>query len=146
MWTRFHFLKKCHDSCTLLNLVSSFRRFKWIRIRIQDFNDQNWHKITAWKNLSFFDPKIAIYLSLGPLKGHPELQKMQFGNFLNFCGSFLPSWIRILRPNWIRIRIHNTGTYPVAWTRRPGQGMPGYTWSSPAGPRHGLPSPDSWRK
>jgi hypothetical protein len=49
-------------------------------------------------------------------RGHPTLQNM---NFLSFCGSFLPSWIRIRIPNTdpdplarlntdpIRIRIRN---------------------------------------
>jgi hypothetical protein len=38
-------------------------------------------------------------------RGHPTLQNM---NFFSFCGSFLPSWIRI------RIRIPNTDTDPLA--------------------------------
>jgi hypothetical protein len=38
-------------------------------IRIQGFDDKNWRKkITAGNNLSFFDKKIAIYLSLGLIK------------------------------------------------------------------------------
>jgi hypothetical protein len=37
--------------------------------------------------------------------GHPTLQNM---NFFYFCGSFLPSWIRI------RIRIPNTDPDPLA--------------------------------
>jgi hypothetical protein len=53
-------------------------------------------------------------------RGHPTLQNM---NFFSFCGSFLPSWIRIRIPNtdpdplarlntdpiriWIQIRIRN---------------------------------------
>ena len=53
-------------------------------------------------------------------RGHPTLQNM---NFFYFCGSFLPSWIRIriqitdpdpdpmvrLNTDPIRIRIRNTG-------------------------------------
>ncbi len=78
---------------------------------------------------SFFGPKIAIYLSLGLFKGRPSykgslqpskrehqaLQKMKCINF--FCGSFLPSWIRIANPNpdpiRIRIWIHNTAYYNI---------------------------------
>ena len=50
-------------------------------------------------------------------RGHPTLQNM---NFFYFCGSFLPSWIRIRIPNTdplarlntdpIRIRIRNPAT------------------------------------
>ncbi len=38
-------------------------------------------------------------------RGHPTLQNMNFKNFFYFCGSFLPSWIRIRShwPDWIRI-------------------------------------------
>jgi hypothetical protein len=53
-------------------------------------------------------------------RGHPTLQNM---NFFYFCGSFLPSWIRIRIPNTdpdplarlntdpIRIRIRNPAFY-----------------------------------
>jgi hypothetical protein len=42
---------------------------------------------------------------------HPALQNMKFCTFFYFCGSFLPSWIRIqiqqLKEMDIRIQIHN---------------------------------------
>jgi hypothetical protein len=64
-------------------------------------------------------------------RGHPTLQNM---NFSYFCGSFLPSWIRIRIPNTdldpdplarlntdpIRIRIRNPGgsaMFLVGWIR-----------------------------
>jgi hypothetical protein len=55
---------------------------------------------------------------------HSTLQKMKFMNF--FCGSFLPSWIRIQGPHWIRI--YNTAAksswlllclFPTVRLRRP---------------------------
>jgi hypothetical protein len=96
-----------------------------IGIQIHGFDDQQWEKIYSWKNLIFFLPKIAIYLSLGLHKErqateeafspHPALQTMRFLNFFYSCGPFLPSWVQIpypeLDPNpepytyQIRIRI-----------------------------------------
>jgi hypothetical protein len=75
-------------------------------IRIQGFNDQKLEKNNSRKKIYFFFDQTAIYLSLGLYKnmsrlqkkppahkrGHPTLQNM---NFFYFCGSFLPSWIRI---------------------------------------------------
>ncbi len=38
-------------------------------------------------------------------RGHPTLQNMNFYQFFfYFCGSLLPSWIRIHWPDWIRIQ------------------------------------------
>ncbi len=90
-------------------------------IRIQDFNDQKLKKITAEKIfLFFFWSKTAIYLSLGLHKVCPsyrrslQLTKEAIQHFKTwtfkiifyFCGSFLPSWIRIRNhwPDWIRIQ------------------------------------------
>ncbi len=82
----------------------------WIPIRIQGFNDQKLKKKFGWKKNIFFLWKTTystICLSLGLHKerpsnkpsarkrGHPTLQNMNF----YFCGSFLPSWIRIRIPN-----------------------------------------------
>ncbi len=101
-------------------------------IWIQGFNDQKLKKNYGW-NLFFIFlwSKTAIYLSLGLHKVCP-CYKEAFSSekrpsntskhellqiFVYFCGSFLPSWIRIRihRPDWIRIqsgsgsriRIHN---------------------------------------
>ncbi len=63
-------------------------------------------------------------------RGYPTLQNMNFFNFFYFCGSFLPSWIRIRIPNpdpgtltrlnpdpiGIRIRIRNPGYLPYSWS------------------------------
>ncbi len=67
---------------------------------------KNWGKIYSVKNFMFFDKKLHYYLSLGLHKGcpsyrrslkreHPALQNIKFLNFFYFCGSYLPSWIRI---------------------------------------------------
>jgi hypothetical protein len=73
-----------------------------MRIRINGFDDQK-------LKLNFFVvEKLSIYLSLGFHEGlpsymrslhpsqvireHPALQNLKF---LHYCGSFLPSWIRI---------------------------------------------------
>jgi hypothetical protein len=66
-------------------------------------------------------------------RGHPTLQNMKFKKISYFCGSFLPSWIRIririlnpdpdpaplarLNPDPIRIRIRNPALqYPSPYT------------------------------
>jgi hypothetical protein len=67
-------------------------------------------KLTTTKKENCFDKKIAIYLFLGLHKGHPSYKRslqaskeniqhfktheISLKNFY-FCGSFLPSWIRI---------------------------------------------------
>ncbi len=97
---------------------------------------KNWKKITAENFFTFFFwSKTAICLSLGLQKVCPSYRRSlqlskeaiqhfktwQFCTFFYFCGSFLPSWIRIRIPNPdpdpqtrlntdpIRIRIHNPG-------------------------------------
>ncbi len=63
----------------------------WIPIRIQSgsrvFTTKNVKKFTAEKK------KFCIK------REHPALQNMKLLNFFYFCGSFLPSWIRIRIPN-----------------------------------------------
>jgi hypothetical protein len=110
-------------------------------IRIQGFNDQKLKKITAEIFFYiFFLIKTAIYLSLGLHKvQYVQVIEEAFSSqkrpsntskhellqiFVYFCGSFLPSWIRIRNripnpdpqtrlntdPIRIRIRIHNSGS------------------------------------
>jgi hypothetical protein len=102
-------------------------------IRIQGFNDQKLKKNCSRKKLNFFISKTAIYPSLGLHKVCPSYRRsLQLSKeginplkhellqiFYYFCGSFLPSWIRIWIPNPdpdplarlntdpIRIRIRN---------------------------------------
>ncbi len=81
------------------------------------FDDLKFKKIYSWKlNFLFSWSKIAIYLSLGLHKGRPSYRRSlqlskenikhfktwKFCTFFYFCGSLLPSWIRI------RIRIYGT--------------------------------------
>jgi hypothetical protein len=103
-------------------------------IRIQGFNDQKLKKkLQLKKNLIFFGSKTAIYLSLASIK-YVQITEEAFSSqkrpsntskhellqiFFYFCGSFLPSWIRIripgpdplarLNPDPFRIRIRNPG-------------------------------------
>ncbi len=66
---------------------------------------KNWKKITAEIKFKFFWSKIAIYLPLGLYKGRPSYRRsfhpskenlaLQNLNFLHFCVSFWPVWIRI---------------------------------------------------
>ena len=83
------------------------------RIQITDpdpgFDDLKFKKFIAGNLISFSWSKIAIYLFLGLHKGRPSyrrslqpskeniqyLKTWKFWTFFNFCGSFLPSWIRI---------------------------------------------------
>ncbi len=44
-------------------------RIHWIRIRIQGIDDQKLKKKYSWKNKLYFWSKIAVYLTLGHLKG-----------------------------------------------------------------------------
>ncbi len=104
-----------------------------MRIRIQSgsraLRTKNWEKNYCWKKFNFFGSKTTIYLSLGLHKERPsyrrslQLSKEAIQHFKTwtfqekfyFCGSFLPSWIRIpstdpdpltrLNPDPIRIRI-----------------------------------------
>ncbi len=88
-------------------------------IRIQGFDDQKLKKNYSWNFFyNFFLSKTAIYLSLGLHKVCPSYRRSlqlskeaiqhfktwTFTNFFYFFGSFLPSWIRIHRPDWIRIQ------------------------------------------
>ncbi len=98
---------------------------------------KNWQKITTENFIFLFWSKTAIYLSLGLHNVCPSYRRsLQLSKrpsntskhellpiFFYFCGSFLPSWIRIRIPNTdpdpdpetrlntdpirIRIRIHN---------------------------------------
>ncbi len=113
----------------------------WILIRIQcgsrALMTKNWKKIQLKKKN--FGSKTTIYLSLGLHKERPryrrslQLSKETIQHFKTwtlkkkyyFCGSFLPSWIRIRIPNpdplirlnpdairiRIQIRIRNPGSY-----------------------------------
>jgi hypothetical protein len=77
-------------------------RLNTVPIRIQSFDYQNFEKIYCW---NFF----YIYLTQGLHKGRPSYRRsLQPSNesisasrnkncqlFFYFCGSFLPSWIRI---------------------------------------------------
>ncbi len=91
-----------------------------IRIRIQSGSrslmTKNW-KNYSWKN--FFLSKTAIYLFLGLHIKYVQVTEEAFSSqkrpsntskhellqiFFYFCGPFLPSWIRIHWPDWIRIR------------------------------------------
>jgi hypothetical protein len=68
-------------------------------IRIQGFNDQKLKKFQLKKIKFFVGSKTTIYLSLGLHKERPsDRRSLQLSNFFYFCGSFLPSWIRIHGP------------------------------------------------
>ncbi len=88
-------------------------------IRIQGFHDQKLKKNYSWNFFYIFlGSKTAIYLSLGLHKVCPSIEEAfssqkrpsntskheLLQHFFYFCGSFLPSWIRIHRPDWIRIQ------------------------------------------
>jgi hypothetical protein len=90
-------------------------------------------KIRAGKKFEFFFIKKYNLLSPRPpyrtskpstlKRGHPTLQNIKLLNFFYFCGSFLPSWIRIpdpdpltrLNPDPLRIQIRN----PAQWNPKP---------------------------
>ncbi len=80
--------------------------------RIRFLNTAFSSRVTWSKNSgkSLFLKKIAFYIYIYPeawikpsalKREHPALQNMKF---LNLCGSFLPSWIRIHWPDWIWIQ------------------------------------------
>ncbi len=90
---------------------------------IQGFNDQKLKKNYSGK-FFFLLSKTTIYLFLGLHKERPSYRRslhLSKENIQHFCGSFLPSWIRIRIPNadpdpltrlnpdpiGIRIRIRN---------------------------------------
>jgi hypothetical protein len=63
---------------------------------------KNWKKITAEKKFNFFISKTAIYLSTALHKERSSYRRSlqlfktwTFKFYFYFCGSFLPSWIRI---------------------------------------------------
>ncbi len=104
------------------------QHFIKLRIRIPDpdpgFYDQKLiKKLLLKKKLNFFGSKTTIYLSLGLHKGRPShrkslqpskeniqyLKTWKFWTFFYFCGSFLPSWIRI--------RIRNMNADPDSATQ-----------------------------
>ncbi len=110
----------------ILEFISIFSTVLWIWIywiRIQHSSESRFGSKYSWKKLSFFIKKIAIYLSLGLHKGRPSYRESlqpskeniqhfktwNFSTFFYFCGSILPSWIRIHRSYWIRIQAENTG-------------------------------------
>ncbi len=83
-------------------------------VRIQGFNNQKLKKNYSWKFFFiFFWSKTAIYLALSLHKVCPSYRRnLQFSKeaiqhfktwilqiIVYFCGSFLPSWIRIRIPN-----------------------------------------------
>jgi hypothetical protein len=93
------------------------------RSRSSGFDDQKLKKCTAkrffyfYENYNFVIPRppertSKLQQKPSPLKReHPALQNMKFINFFYFCGSFLPSWIRIrIQPNKI-----NADPYPKHW-------------------------------
>ncbi len=80
---------------------------------------KNWKKLQLnKKNLNFFGIKNTIYLSIDLRKGGQSYKRsLQFSKeniqyfktwnfliFFYFCGPFLPSWIRIHWPDWMRIQ------------------------------------------
>ncbi len=83
-----------------------------IRIRIQGFDDKKLKKIYSLNKK--FDQKLQFtYAQAGrlgeafsPQKRNPALQIMKFINFFHFCGSFLPSQIRIRIPDPLTWLIH----------------------------------------
>ncbi len=111
------------------------------RIRIQGFYDQKIYKnftffwsqtaiylflglLLGWKKFHIFGSKTAIYLSLKDVywKRKENIQTFKTWNFViffYFCGSFLPSWIRIPNPDpltWWNphpIRIRNTAANKI---------------------------------
>ncbi len=145
----FDFFQGCGSVFIFSGSGSSSLGWTPIRIRIQSGSralmTKNWKKITAECFFYFFYDQTAIYLSLGL---HKDVQVIEeaFSSqkrpsntskhellqiFVYFCGSFLPSWIRIriqipnpdpdpqtrLNTDPIRIRIHNPGFF-CGWNER----------------------------
>ncbi len=114
----------------LIRIWIRIQHLGWIPVRIQSFDNQKLEKIYTW-NFFFFFNKIAIYPSLGIHKGGPSYRRSlqpsreNIQHLFYFCGSFLPSWIRIwiqihpltwLNQDPIRIQTRNTGQYTLANT------------------------------
>ncbi len=109
-------------------------RIRWVRIRIQHIK-LNPIRIQGFDDKKFLNCwlKIAIYLSLGLHKGRPSymsnlqpskeniqhFKTWKFLTFFFFWGSFLPSWIWIYWPDWIRIQ---SGSGSETLPRRKGFG------------------------
>ncbi len=68
------------------------------------FDDHNWRKKYSWKKIILF----AIYLSREEFgnqkRTSSNLKNLDCYIFSIFVGSFLPSWIRIQGPHWIRVQ------------------------------------------
>ncbi len=67
---------------------------------------------------------------------HQALRNMKFLHFFYFCGSFLPSWIRIWIhwPDWIRIQSGSGSGSETLLTRPQLRTAVGDTWQSPCPP------------
>ncbi len=87
----------------------------WIPIWIQGFHDRKFKKnLHLKKNHIFLIKKCNLFIPRPPKRRifQPSkeniwhFQNMKFLNFFYFCGSYLPSWIRIHWPDWIRVRKH----------------------------------------
>ncbi len=144
----FYLFAGCGSAFILSGSGSRSSILGWIPIRIQGFKDQKLEKSTAEKKKIFLS-KTTIYLSLGLHKESPsyrrslQLSKEAIQHFKTwtfqknfyFCGSFLPSWIRIRIPNTdqdpltrlnpdpirIRIRIRNPAWFTFTCNSFPEQ-------------------------
>ncbi len=109
---RIHFRLNTDPGSDPIWIQSGSRGFLWPK-----FEEKN---LQLNKNLSCFWSTTAIYLSLEHHKEGPSNRKSlqpskeniypqpfktwKFLTFFHFCGSFLPFWIRIRWPDWIRIQ------------------------------------------
>ncbi len=96
-----------------------------IRIRIQSGSmalmTKNWKKLQLKKIKFFFWSKTASYRSSLQLSKEAiqHFKTWTFTNFFSFCRSFLPSWIRIHWPDWIRIQSGSgSGSATLAGTQK----------------------------
>ncbi len=101
----FNFVEKYHDSCILLNQPLFWILIHWIHIQIRirhfmhNYGSGSGSRVLTTKIVKkepagkkiFFKSKTAIYLSLGPLKGHlsnrrnlqPSKENIQHWEFIN---------------------------------------------------------------
>ncbi len=110
-----------NQGCGSLLIFYGFGSGSSILAGSRAFMTKNWKKLQLKFFFIFLGSKTAIYLSLGLHKVCPSyrrsLQLSRPSNtskhellqiFVYFCGSFMPSWIRIRirihRPDWIRIQ------------------------------------------